>query len=152
MSLGNFTPEFPGTAALHDFWNGFCYYLLQISNGQPLFLRETENMKTGMRIIIYSATLLGWAQPGLAADCLFHNELTQANSLAYYFTLGIMLTLLAVIFGLKLLHKNKLQALDASRQSNALLNADACGHLKIGQNFSKWTHVQKMDEAKPTGA
>ena len=109
-------------------------------------------MKTGMRVIIYSATLLGWAQPGLAADCLFHNELTKANSLAYYFTLGIMLTLLAVIFGLKLLYENKLKALDASRQSRVLLDTDACQHLTIGQNFSKWTHVQKMDEAKPTGA
>ena len=105
-----------------------------------------------MRIIIYSATLLGWAQPGLAADCLCLDGLTKGNSLAYYFTLGIMLILLAVIFGLKLLHKNKLKALDASRQRSALQDANACQHLKIGQKFSKWTHVQKMDEAKPTRA
>ena len=114
--------------------------------------RGDKNMKAGMRVIIYSATLLCWAQPGLAADCLFHNELKKANSLAYYFTLGIMLTLLAVIFGLKLLYENRFKALETSRQSSALLAADACQHLKIGQNFSNWAHVQKMDEAKPTGA
>ena len=104
-------------------------------------------MKTGMRVIIYSATF--WAQPGLAAaDCLFHIE--PANSLAYYFTLGIMLTLLALIFGLKILHKRKMQTLDSSFQNSALLDVDACRQLKIGHNFSQWTHVQQMDEAKTT--
>ena len=103
-------------------------------------------MKTGMRVIIYSATL--WAQPGLAAaDCLFYSE---SNSLAYYFTLGIMLTLLALIFGLKILHKRKMQTLDSSFQNSALLDVDACRQLKIGHNFSQWTHVQQMDAAKTT--
>ena len=75
-------------------------------------------MKRRMRVIIYSATLLGWVQPGLAADCLFHNGLTQANSLAYYFTLGIMVALLAVIFGLKVLYENKLQDLDEGPENS----------------------------------
>ena len=109
-------------------------------------------MKTGMRAIIYSATLLGWVQPGLAANCLCLDGLTKGNSLAYYFTLGIMLGLLVVILGLKMLYQNKLKNLAERYKNSAPVDADVCQQLKIGQNFSKWTHVQKVDEVKPTGS
>lgn len=68
-------------------------------------------MKSGMRVMIYAATLLGGTQPVLAADCLLHSGL--GNSLSYHFTLGTMVALLAVIYGLKLLNANKLKNLQA---------------------------------------
>ena len=107
-------------------------------------------MKNGMRAIIYPATLLGWVQPGLAADCLFHNGLTQANSLAYYFSLGIMVTLLAMIFGLKILYQNKMN--DEDPKNSTAREADATRQLKIGPNLSSWSPARKMDEVEPTGA
>ena len=109
-------------------------------------------MKSGMRVIIYSTTLLGWAQPGLAADCLFHNELTWGNNLSYQFTLGIMVALLAMIFGLKILHANKLKRPDDEHGNSLALDNGVCRPLKTGQGFSNWTSTHKMDEARPTSA
>ena len=109
-------------------------------------------MKAGMRIIIYTTTLLGWAQPGLAADCLFHNGLPWGNSLSYQLTLGIMVALLAMIFGLKILRANQLKSLDGEPGNSLALDNGVCQHLKIGQSFSKWTATHKMAEARPTSA
>jgi len=113
---------------------------------------EGKNMKSGMRVIVYATTLLGGAQPGLAADCLWHSGFTMGNNLSYHFTLGIMVAILAVIFGLKLLHANKLKSLQAKHRDGLPLATATGLHLKIGKNFSKWAHIHKLDETKPTGA
>jgi len=83
-------------------------------------------MKSGMRVMIYATTLLGEAQPGLAADCLWHSGFTMGNNLSYHFTLGIMVALLAVIFGLKLLYANKLKNLHEKYGDGLMLDTGTC--------------------------
>ena len=87
--------------------------------------------------MIYATTLLGGAQPGLAADCLWHSGFTMGNNLSYHSTLGIMVALLAVIFGLKLLYANKLKNLQAKHRDGFPLDTATGLRLKIGKNFSK---------------
>jgi len=86
---------------------------------------EAENMKSSMRVIIYAISLLGWVPLGFA-DCVHNSGLTKGNSLSYSITLGIMVALMAITFGLKLLYANKLKVLHAKLQGHVPADSAVC--------------------------
>lgn len=88
------------------------------------------------------------AQPALAKICPLHQSevefpVTQSTTLGHYFLLGIMLTLIAVIFVVKWVYRKELDPPSKKSEDDSPA-IQTLKQLKIGTRFSDWTHLNRL--------